>query len=732
MVVAIGGAIAEATGHLFFYVGDAPESFVPNWWHFGHQLRAGQWWLMEPAGWMGGNYAAEAAYNQWNPVSLIQYIQVSYFDDLSKAAALVITELLVLLAVGCYLLFRSYGASQWPAAAAAVAVPFTGFTLFYEAAGWPAGLTALTWVVFFWWAAHRQIARGGSPIVTWVFGLMAMTSGNPYAALGLIFVLLALAVELLIKKSWSRLVLLILTGALVGATAWLIFGPLLLTQAVTLRQELAMIANDTFMVPDVGDLLASSSPSYQPSVTNWGGALVEHLPSVYLAWFALPLIPWIKWRTVGAKLKAVPSLIVFSALFGLMTLGPSNFWLFRWPIRVIEYFYVGLLAIIAIALTAGLHRTSVRLRTVLTIGIVIFGLYISASVTPERVLRHGLAALIVGVGMWLLIRAERRSLAAMAAVMMIGTLVVLTFQVSRFAKFVPEGNYPPSSVSVIQEAASGYRGTVLQLAQQSYAGPDAVGTGRILFGNLLVPTDHETIVRYSGISFRDFSDALCMDYKGVVCPDVYPRLWTLVPDSSSQFIDAMRVETLVLQRAVFGEVIEQGPPEGWSAVESADIRAVWVRDEPFTLPGRVSGISGTLEVTDGSMTEHQEVVSVTGAGVLTFARLNWPGYTATIDGNPVEVRQSPQGLVQIDVPDGASTVELTFAEPAIRSGWMLVAASGVLVTALSLAQTFGSRRKKTSNEIDGRQEVEVGATLPASTTSQGATPASDVEGQEQK
>ena len=225
VVVAIGGAIAEATGHLFFYVGDAPESFVPNWWHFGHQLRAGQWWLMEPAGWMGGNYAAEAAYNQWNPVSLIQYIQVSYFDDLSKAAALVITELLVLLAVGCYLLFRSYGASQWPAAAAAVAVPFTGFTLFYEAAGWPAGLTALTWVVFFWWAAHRQIARGGSPIVTWVFGLMAMTSGNPYAALGLIFVLLALAVELLIKKSWSRLVLLILTGALVGATAWLIFGP---------------------------------------------------------------------------------------------------------------------------------------------------------------------------------------------------------------------------------------------------------------------------------------------------------------------------------------------------------------------------------------------------------------------------------------------------------------------------------------------------------------------------
>ena len=68
-------------------------------------------------------------------------------------------EFLAILAMGTYLLAREYGAGRVPAVIVATAMPVTGFTLWYEASGWPAGLMAFTWVTHFWWSARRH-ARG--------------------------------------------------------------------------------------------------------------------------------------------------------------------------------------------------------------------------------------------------------------------------------------------------------------------------------------------------------------------------------------------------------------------------------------------------------------------------------------------------------------------------------------------------------------------------------------------
>ena len=83
MVLGVGLAVAATMTipflhrHGFYYGGDNPESFVPLWHHFGAQLRAGQWPTMDPAGWTGGNYAAEGTYALWNPVQLLDYVLVS-------------------------------------------------------------------------------------------------------------------------------------------------------------------------------------------------------------------------------------------------------------------------------------------------------------------------------------------------------------------------------------------------------------------------------------------------------------------------------------------------------------------------------------------------------------------------------------------------------------------------------------------------------------------------------
>src|SRR4029453_14547581 len=134
VVVAAVMTIPFLQRHEMYFIGDNPESFVPLWHHFGEQLRAGHRPPMDPAGWYGGNYAAEGTYALWNPVQLLDYVLVSLFDDLAAAAALVQVQFLALLGTAAYLLFREYGAARWVSAAIAVGVPATGFTVYYEAA----------------------------------------------------------------------------------------------------------------------------------------------------------------------------------------------------------------------------------------------------------------------------------------------------------------------------------------------------------------------------------------------------------------------------------------------------------------------------------------------------------------------------------------------------------------------------------------------------------------------
>ena len=93
--------------------------------------------------WPGGNVVGEAAYGVFNPVTLANTAVISLFDNLSLAGFTVMVEFLAFLAMGAYLLAREYGAGRVPAVVVAIAIPVSGFTLWYEASGRPAGLMGL-------------------------------------------------------------------------------------------------------------------------------------------------------------------------------------------------------------------------------------------------------------------------------------------------------------------------------------------------------------------------------------------------------------------------------------------------------------------------------------------------------------------------------------------------------------------------------------------------------------
>jgi uncharacterized membrane protein YfhO len=61
-----------------------------------------------------------------------------------------------------------------------------------------------------------------------------------------------------------------------------------------------------------------------------------------------------------------------------------------------------------------------------------------------------------------------------------------------------------------------------------------------------------------------------------------------------------------------------------------------------------------------------------------------PGWTATIDGNPVEVRRADTGFMAIDLPKGHSSVELNYLTPGLAEGLCVTGAAAVATAVLAV------------------------------------------------
>lgn len=688
VVVAVAAAAAALSAvprmiyGSFYYAGDTLESFVPSWHRIGTELRAGNWLAVNPDAWIGGNYAGEAAYGLYNPINLANYMLTSLVEDLSVAAWIVMTQFLVLFAVATYLLAREYGAQRTPSAIVALTLPLSGFTLFYEAGGWPSGMMAIAWVTLFWWSALRLSRGRANPFVTFTIGALTISMGNPYAALGAVIVLVGLGISLLVDRRYRRIAVLTITGACAGAAAAVTYLPLFLSVDVTTRAGSTGISNDTFLQPQVGALATMSSPSHLPVIMTFGGP-VEVLPSLYLAWFVLPFLPWLRWDLITRiartrslrrrQLRPLTSLAVITGIYFLFTFGPSNVGMFRWPIRLIEYLYLGLMVAFALAFSLGVARTALRARAITSGVLIALGFYLAFSATPHLTGRHVIfTALVAALCAAAYVSWHRGGERGLAAVVIAGTVLVTAGQVFSLTRDIdPRSTADPSSTLVLDDAVSRYKGTVLQLADHNLTPSEQITSGEFLFGNEILASSVESSINaYTGIGFTTFQEALCMDYRSSVCPELFDYLWQPVSDVIDiPLIDYLRVSTLIVQHELRPDLADAPAPDGWQIVQRTDIRTVLVRDAPLPFPGTISYTSPGVQILSAASDERgvREVIQVDGTGgTISFARLAWPGYTASIDGETVPAPAGWHGLLEVTVPAGAHEVIIDFRPPKQR------------------------------------------------------------------
>jgi hypothetical protein len=375
--------------------------------------------------------------------------------------------------------------------------------------------------------------------------------------------------------------------------------------------------------------------------------------------------------------------------------------MFRWPLRLVEYSWVGLVVCFAILLSAGLATDQVRRRSGISAGIVAAGFFFAWSSTPDDALAHlgwtaAVGALVVGT----VVAVRRRGLRALPVMVLVGTMVITPAQAAvrgwDHHPVVPDLDLGRvSDLAAVRGASETFRGTVFQLSNVHTIG-DAGATqgGRLTFGNMLAAAGYVTPNRYSGIGYAEFQRGVYLDHRSSLTNmDPVRRLYRNVPGYRTALVDVLGVDTLVLTRGAF-RPRDYVPRPGWRTVLRDEARIVVQRREVPAPGPRVTPSPDVdlLAAEDAGLGARITVRSADGGTVL-LNRLNWPGYRAsTDDGRAVEVAEGPYGLVELTVPPGRTVIDLEYEMPGVRTGLLTVLVGGLAALAHQLLWRRASRR----------------------------------------
>lgn len=702
VALAVGALLPLRTSRIFYYWDDTAGAAVGVWQRIAEDVLSGQLPMLQIDMWRGGNFAAEAATGFWNPVMLFLMLVTHPLDNVALAITLSKFVLLGILALGVYFLAREYGAKAWPAAAIGVALGLSGYTLYMDATSWINGLAISAFTPWMWWAVRRNAYGRGSVLLALLAGYLLVSTGNPYGMLALGAVLAAVGVEMIFVGRARRIWWLACQLAIALFAAVIVYLPFLLTSSVGSRAG-SETGNDEFLAPGLSDLLGMSTPGFQPYIGTWGLPFMT-FPGLYLAWFVLPLLPWLKWSNPSSWWKRVTGVLAFGVFYLLLVLGPSQIWMFRWPARLLPFLWLAVMVLFAVLLSKGIARDRLRLRWILTGAIILLGGWQAYADRPDNWKWVGFSVVLVAVLMVVLLRTAPEKGRGFG-VLSVGLLVVLFFQTMWMPVNANVANYQfPQSRSEMESNFEGrYEGLTVQIGSiyslpPGTANPEGAWKD-MLYGEMYSLSGVESTTAYTGIGINAHDAALCFNYFGATCPAAWDSLWEVPEGETETLADLLRVETVVVQND-FVEDLEA--PEGWHESDETEFVTVFRRDEAAVFPeGRVSvageGVTVESDISSGDV--HEELVVSTGAQnedrQLTFSRLAWPGYTVTVDGAEVEPELGPAGLLRIELPanlEGADVV-VSFEPPGWRVG-LTALAVGLLGAAAMAVIEIASRRRR--------------------------------------
>ncbi|WP_280318618.1 hypothetical protein [Nocardia wallacei] len=699
--VILGYAAVLLADARHFFTDDTESQYTPLWVMLGRYLREGKLPVLIPEQWMTGNYTMEEA-GLFNPPQLLIDLIAPSVDNLAVYATVVKLIFAIIAALGVYRVCLAYGGRvQW-AAVAGVAFPLTGWFLFFDQASWMTSLTGTAWMVHAWASAVRYARGRGGPIPVFVFLYLAISVEYVFPAVESALMLVAVAVgEIVYQRKWQPVARLTAVALCAGLAGLLTYLPSMLSAKVSWRGT-AQINNDQFLTVPWSESLNASLPSAVPALNSWWG-YIQPLPMTYIAWFLIPALAFIDWGRARAAWRELTAVALFAIMFLMWAAGPGTVGPLRWPARVLPMLALGLLVLVCVLL--GRFGTTSNRRHRAVAGAVLIGLLWvrTFSAHPHAVLWHVLSAVVVAaVGAAVVWLARTRGTAAAALLTMVAMFPIAYAQVHSVQPNPMSWNLPTNR-SDAKAVFPKFDGITLQLGDRGLLQPgDRTldgAYGSLAFGNYAKDVEQDYVNGYTPNGHYWFGEMLCMRWDSSVCPDAYRRLFTPEPTTGRTVADLMKLDRVVLQKAMFPDAGSQPAPEGWMWVDApGHEKYIRVLER---IGGPVSTVNGRVadahEVTATSLSESEtssEVrVSSAAGGRVVFARLGWPGYRVTLNGKQIPFTTVAKSFVAVDIPSGTenAVLDVTWRPP----GWKIGIGTAVLgVLGLGVLQWLHLRSRR--------------------------------------
>jgi len=719
LVVASVMTMLFLRNHRYFYIDDRQADGVAKIVELGRILLSGEWpWLSTNVVNSGG-YAIEYQNGVFNPANLVLGMVMSRLNDAAFASFLQILAHTLLLAAAAAWLGRLLGLRTGWTVAFAVSVGLQPYTT-YWVAGWYQVVTSFSWFVL---AVAAALAFHLRPRRRYGWTLLAATyccynSGWPLAIPVLGIFVLALIVARLVTRQPKRVTWWLGAWYTGGATVSLVaLYPLFLSLQFATRTSAISNASNFNVVP-IDGLLHFADPTYWPWFNNFGGYQLQTFPHFYVAWFVLPVLLLWRLRPMEPQTRAVwITAVLLLGISLLGGLGPERMLVFRFPLRFVQYFGFFLLVVTALLVAHGRATFSGRRLWVL-MAFVGFLLVNSVQSDPMGVARIGLLGVVVvglSVAFWWMgvqpgatggrekppahlggIVGRRWSSPGRAvrldAVVSAGTVLVLV----GLAYMHPIGRgldwgFPDDLSAAPRLSQKDY--TLFYGSYPGLTAPDRLPSPALAPGiqqyyreyhpssmGLLVG-DRE-INGYSPLGYRSFRDRFPMDDQGNFGDTGAERFSAVDPDSGLSWLEMLRVDQVITQLGPRDDQLRSMLGFPWTRVRQGQMTATY-RHPAYALPGLISYVSSGTVVTalaECPKRHSTECVRVeapsSGLGRVVFARLWFPGYSASLDGVPIPVTRHGDMLAEVDVPAGRSgKVVLTYRPP----GFLPLGSLAVLV-----------------------------------------------------
>jgi hypothetical protein len=701
----------------YFHVDDALNDILPSSASIWRLLSEGTPPILNASTINGGNSLVDIARAPFHPITVLASAMwpVAGLEGVTFATAFL---LLASMFGGAFFLARGglrLGLG-YSLAAGFLTATSPIFVSIYLPSWWA---VALGMVGYIWatsallWAAHsprpaRLLLLG---ISTWA--LFATGWPQSYATFAASAILIA-AYSMLTSESlgWRRLhtpmklAAVVVAGSLAG---WPIISEYLELSSKGFLDRITGFNNDgNFFTPSVGQLLSVANPVSSDFLSTYWGYLWTAVPFGFATLLLLVAVFFTEHTMATFRHDRLLQLLAANAgLFYLMTQLPAQLGPTRVTFRYLPY---ALIFVIVGCLHYLNHAKRVWnwSRFSAAVAVIAAGaLTASWRVAQPSDLRHSVLTptlyLVTTSILLLLYRKEALRHWIEGALVIAGALL-LAVQIPLSNPFFGGSTQAPQ-LSAAAQARDLAEGGFLLDAATTGTTPNAVapgyGSSRYLIAGIRI------VNGYDSVGQSAFSRMLPTDstqwYLG---PDAIKTLAGKAPApmGNTTWFDVMRISAVLTNADPIAGAHDALVGAGFTKVSTVGATAVFTHtrnagSQTSTVSASTTGTTIGSGQAISDLTEQVEVTNSTPeTGEVSFARMYWPGYTATLDGKPLEVRSLNGVLVSVAVPPRTSgTLQLSYWPPSWRTA-LPIAGFGLL--ALIVLPFLLGRRSRRSGVTD--------------------------------